>query len=325
MASLGEWKVSAAIQPKRADYTFDLDTALTSVVGLRAIVPDDAFTAETLGTERSGHGVLIRDNGLILTIGYLVTEAETIWLSLGDGRVTQAHALAYDQESGFGLVQALTPLDLPALALGRSAGVQIGDPVVVGGVGGRQRSVAARIIAKQEFAGYWEYVLDEALYTGPAHPNWGGTALIGPSGELLGIGSLQLEQERAKGASERLNMIVPIDLLKPILDDLLTHGRRRTPPRPWLGLYATEVEDRIVVVGLASRGPAQQADLRTGDIVLSVAGNDVTSLAEFFRAIWSRGKAGAAVPLTIYRDGRTFDLHVTSADRNQFMHKPRLH
>jgi S1-C subfamily serine protease len=325
MASLGEWKVSAAIQPKPADYAFDLDTALTSVVGLRAIVPDDAFTAETLGTERSGHGVLIRDNGLILTIGYLVTEAEAIWLSLGDGRVTQAHALAYDQESGFGLVQALTPLDLPALVLGRSAAVQIGESVVVGGVGGRRRSVAARIIAKQEFAGYWEYVLDEALYTGPAHPNWGGTALIGPSGELLGIGSLQLEQERAKGSSERLNMIVPIDLLQPILNDLLTHGRRRTPPRPWLGLYATEVEDRIVVVGLASRGPAQQADLRTGDIVLSVGGNDVASLADFFRGIWSLGKAGADVPLTIYRDGRTFDLHVTSGDRNQFLRKPSLH
>jgi S1-C subfamily serine protease len=325
MASLGEWKVSAAIQPKPADYKFDLDTALTSVVGLRAIVPDDAFTAETLGTERSGHGVLIRDNGLILTIGYLVTEAEAIWLSLGDGRVTQAHALAYDQESGFGLVQALTPLDLPALALGRSAAVQVGESVVVGGVGGRQRSVAAHIIAKQEFAGYWEYVLDEALYTGPAHPNWGGTALIGPSGELLGIGSLQLEQERAKGSSERLNMIVPIDLLQPILDDLLTHGRRRTPPRPWLGLYATEVEDRIVVVGLASRGPAQQADLRTGDIVLSVGGNDVANLADFFRGIWSLGTAGAQVPLTIYRDGRTFDLHVTSGDRNQFLRKPSLH
>jgi S1-C subfamily serine protease len=325
MASLGEWKVSPAIQPKPADYKFDLDAALSAVVGLRAIVPDDAFTAETLGTERSGHGVLIRDNGLILTIGYLVTEAETIWLSLGDGRVTQGHALAYDQESGFGLVQALTRLDLPALALGQSAAAQIGEAVVIGGVGGRQRSVAARIVAKQEFAGYWEYVLDEALYTGPAHPNWGGTALIGPSGDLLGIGSLQLEQERAKGASERLNMIVPIDLLKPILDDLLTRGRRRTPPRPWLGLYATEVEDRIVVVGLANRGPAQQADLRTGDIVLSVGGADVDSLADFFRGIWSVGDAGAAVPLTIYRDGRTFDLHVTSADRNQFFRKPSLH
>jgi S1-C subfamily serine protease len=325
MASLGEWKVSLAIQPKPADYDYDLDAALSSVVGLRATVPDDAFTAETLGTERAGHGVIIRENGLVLTIGYLVTEAETIWLSLGDGRAVPGHTLAYDQESGFGLVQALAKLDLPALSLGHSAAARVGERVVVGGVGGRERSVAASIVAKQEFAGYWEYVLDEAIYTGPAHPNWGGTALIGPAGELLGIGSLQLEQERTKGATERLNMIVPIDLLKPILDDLLTHGRRPTPPRPWLGLYATEVEDRIVVVGLANRGPAQQADLRIGDIVLSVNDEDVTGLGEFFRGIWSLGNAGVEVPLTIYRDGRTFDLSVTSADRNRFFRKPSLH
>jgi S1-C subfamily serine protease len=325
MASLGEWKVSPAVQPKPQDYDYDLDAALSSVVGLRATVPDDAFTAETLGTERAGHGVIIREKGLVLTIGYLVTEAETIWLSLGDGRIVQGHTLGYDQESGFGLVQALGRLDLPALPLGHSAAARVGDRVVVGGVGGRERSVAASIVAKQEFAGYWEYVLDQAIYTGPAHPNWGGTALIGRSGELLGIGSLQLEQERMKGATERLNMIVPIDLLKPILDDLLTLGRRRSPPRPWLGLYATEVEDRIVVVGLANRGPAQLADLRIGDIVLSVRGEDVSDLAGFFRGIWSLGDAGVEVPLTIYRDGRTFDLNVTSADRNRFFRKPSLH
>jgi S1-C subfamily serine protease len=325
MASLGEWKVSPAVQPKPQDYDYDLDAALSSVVGLRATVPDDAFTAETLGTERAGHGVIIREKGLVLTIGYLVTEAETIWLSLGDGRIVQGHTLGYDQESGFGLVQALGRLDLPALPLGHSAAARVGDRVVVGGVGGRERSVAASIVAKQEFAGYWEYVLDQAIYTGPAHPNWGGTALIGRSGELLGIGSLQLEQERMKGATERLNMIVPIDLLKPILDDLLTLGRRRSPPRPWLGLYATEVEDRIVVVGLANRGPAQLADLRIGDIVLSVRGEDVSDLAGFFRGIWSLGDAGVEVPLTIYRDGRTLDLNVTSADRNRFFRKPSLH
>jgi S1-C subfamily serine protease len=324
MASLGEWKVSPALQPKPADYGFDLETALSSVVGLRSMIPEDAFTAETLGTERVGHGVVIRD-GVVLTIGYLVTEAETIWLSLGDGRVVQGHALAYDQESGFGLVQALARLDLPTLPFGYSAAARVGDRVVVGGVGGLQRSVAAQILAKQEFAGYWEYVLDEALYTGPAHPNWGGTALIGSNGELLGIGSLQLEQERTKGTTDRLNMIVPIDLLKPIFDDLVKHGRRRTPPRPWLGLYATEIEDRVVIVGLANRGPAQRADLRTGDVVLSAGGIEVTSLAGFFRRIWSLGDAGVEVPLTLDRDGHTFDLRVTSADRNSFFRKPSLH
>jgi S1-C subfamily serine protease len=325
MASLGGWEVSPAMQPNPEDYAYQLDAALSSVVGLRAIVPENAFTAETLGTERAGHGVIIREGGLVLTIGYLVTEAEEIWLKLGDGRVVQGHALAYDQESGFGLVQALGQLDLPALSLGHSAIARIGEPVVVGAVGGRQRSVAARIIAKQEYAGYWEYLLDEAIFTGPAHPNWGGTALVGPSGELLGIGSLQLELEGSNGSPERLNVVVPIDLLKPILNDLLTRGRRSTPPRPWLGLYATEVEDRILVVGLANRGPAQRADLRAGDVVLSVRGAEVASLASFFRRIWALGHAGVEVPLTIYRDGRTIELRVTSDDRNRFLRKPSLH
>ncbi len=138
---------------------------------------------------------------------------------------------------------------------------------------------AARIVAKQEFAGYWEYVLDEAIFTSPSHPNWGGTALIGPAGHLLGIGSLQLQHAVDKGQAQNINMIVPIDLLTPILDDLLKFGRRNVPPRPWLGLYATEVENRLVVVGLADRGPAKRADLRTGDIVLSVGGKEVRDLA----------------------------------------------
>jgi S1-C subfamily serine protease len=325
MASLGGWEVSPGIQPKPEDYGYQLDAALSSVVGLRAIVPENAFTAETLGTERAGHGVIIRESGLVLTIGYLVTEAEEIWLKLGDGRVVQGHALAYDQESGFGLVQALGRLDLPAISLGQSAVARIGEAVVVGAVGGRQRSVAARIVAKQEYAGYWEYLLDEAIFTGPAHPNWGGTALVGPSGELLGIGSLQLELEGSGGSPDRLNVVVPIDLLKPILDDLLTRGRRSTPPRPWLGLYATEVEDRILVVGLANRGPAQLADLRAGDVVLSVRGTEVATLGSFFRRIWALGNAGVEVPLTVYRDGRTFELRVTSDDRNRFLRKPSLH
>src|SRR6266540_6602916 len=295
MSSLGEWKVPAAVQPKLTDYGYDLEHALAAMVGIRAIVPADAFTAETLGTERTGNGVLIRGDGLVLTIGYLVTESETIWLSLSDGRSLPGHVLAYDQATGFGLVQALARLDLPALSLGQSRQAQIGERVVVGGAGGRQHSVAARIVAKQEFAGYWEYVLDEAIFTAPAHPNWGGTALIGAAGDLLGIGSLQLEREREGGRSEHLNMVVPIDLLKPILDDLLTLGRANRPPRPWLGLYTTELEDKVVVVGLASRGPAQRADIRAGDIVLAVAGTEVSDLAGLFRRIWSLGEAGVEV------------------------------
>ena len=229
-----------------------------------------------------------------------------------------------DQASGFGLVQALAKLDLPPLPLGDSTMIPLEERVVIGGAGGRQRSVAARVVGKQEFAGYWEYVLDEAIFTAPAHPNWGGTALIGPQGDLLGIGSLHLEQPRGEN-TEHLNMIVPIDLLKPILDDLLTLGRRNHPARPWLGLYATEVNDRVVVVGLSSRGPAKKADLRTGDVVLAVGGTEVSDLAGLFRRIWSLGNAGVEVPMKIYRDGRTIEMRVPSADRTRFLKGPRLH
>jgi len=322
--SPSDWKVPPAAQPKPQDYAYDLDHALASVVGIRSVIPGDAFSAETLGTERAGNGVLIRGDGVVLTIGYLITEAEQVWVTFSDGRAAPGHVLGYDQETGFGLVQALARVDLPALSLGRSSDARVGERVVVGGAGGRHRSVAARIAARQEFAGYWEYVLDEAIFTAPAHPNWGGTAMIGPQGDLLGIGSLQLEQPREQG-SEHLNMIVPIDLLKPIFDDLLTLGTRNRPPRPWLGLYATEVNNRVVVVGLSSRGPARKADLRTGDIVLAVGGTEVSELAGLFRRIWALGNAGVEVPMTIYRDGRKMELKVASADRRRFLKAPRLH
>src|SRR5260370_38868071 len=239
MPSVSDWKGPSAVQPKPGDYGYDLERALSCVVGLHATVPADAFTADTLGTEPPGNGVFIRGNGLILTIGYLITEAENIWIALSDGRSVPGHVLGYDQESGFGLVQALAKLDAPSLQIGDSAAASLGERVVIGGYGGRHRSVAARIVAKQEFAGYWEYVLDEAIFTAPAHPNWGGTALIGPAGDLLGIGSLQLERATGKGNSEHLNMVGPIDHLKPILHERLKFGRPDPPPRPRPGPYAT--------------------------------------------------------------------------------------
>jgi S1-C subfamily serine protease len=324
MSSSSDWEMPLSVQPRPENFAYDLEAALSSLVGLRAIVPADAFTAETLGTERSGNGVLIRD-GVVLTIGYLITEAETIWLHLADGRAVPGHMLAYDQETGFGVVQALARLDLPALPLGQSKATKVGDPVVVAGHGGRKHSVVARIAAKQEFAGNWEYVLDEAIFTAPAHPFWGGAAMIGRAGELLGIGSLQVQQVRESGTPEPLNMIVPIDILKPILEDLLTLGRPNRPPRPWLGLNATEIDDKIVIARVSNGGPARRANLRTGDIVLAVADREVSDLAAFFRRVWSLGKAGVEVPLTIYRDGRTFEARVTSGDRNRFLKGPSLH
>ena len=323
MASLIEWKVPQASQPRSEDYPYDLERALSSVVGLHSIVPSDAFTADTLGVERAGNGVLI-DDGVVLTIGYLITEAETVWLHLSDGRVVQGHPLGFDQETGFGLVQALGKIDFPALEVGSSKAVEVGERVVVGGAGGRTRSLAGRIAAKQEFAGYWEYVLDEAIFTFPAHPNWGGTALISSAGKLIGIGSLQLERAR-EGKNEYLNMIVPIDLLTPVVDDIRKFGRVNRPVRPWLGLYSTEIEDKIVVVGIAPKGPAARAEIKTGDVVVAVKGDRVSTLASLYRKVWALGNAGAEVPLTLYREGVTFEVRVNSSDRAKFLKGPRLH
>jgi S1-C subfamily serine protease len=314
MPSLTEWKVPQAYQPRPSDYGFDLDRVLGSVVGLHSIVPADAFSAETLGTERAGNGVLI-DHGLVLTIGYLITEAESVWLH---------HALGFDFESGFGLVQALGRVDLDPVPLGSSAAAQIDDRVVVGGAGGRTRSVACHIAAKQEFAGYWEYLLDEAIFTYPAHPNWGGTGLISNRGELIGIGSLQLERER-EGKAEHVNMIVPIDLLKPVLDDLRKFGRVNKPARPWLGMYSTEIDGKVVVIGISSKGPAARAELKAGDVILAVNGEKITGHAAFYRKLWALGPAGVDVPLTVYHDGVTFDVMLTSTDRAKLLKAPRLH
>jgi S1-C subfamily serine protease len=311
------------IQPKPEDLDFDIDRALKSVVTLQSIVPEDAFTAGILGTERAGNGVVIRESGLVLTIGYLITEAESVWLTDMAGRAVPAHALAYDQETGFGLVQALGRLDLPALELGRAAEASLGDPVLVAGGSGRL-TVAAHIIGKQEFAGYWEYLLDEAMFTAPAHPFWGGAGVIGHDGKLLGVGSLHVQQVTERGRQHDINMVVPIDLLPPILDDLLAYGRVNKPPRPWLGVYSGESGGRIVVANVAEHGPAAAAGLRQGDIISAVRDSSIDSLSDFYRKIWRCGAAGVEIPIEVVRDRRSFWLRIKSADRSSFLKKPRL-
>jgi S1-C subfamily serine protease len=325
MAISLDWKVPPEIAPKPADYSYDLDRALSAMVGLTANIPADAFTADILGTERGGNGIIIRDDGLVLTIGYLITEANEVWLQLADGRTVAGDVVGYDQDTGFGLVQALGRMNLPALQLGESGDAVPGLRVVSAGAGGASHSVASRVVARQEFAGYWEYVLDEAIFTAPAHPLWGGSGLIGPEGQLLGVGSLQLEQSSGEGEGVPINMYVPTDLLKPVLDDMLTMGRPNRPPRPWLGLYATEIEDHVVIAGVAEKGPAKRARLQEGDIVQSVGGTKINGLAGLFRTVWSMGKAGVEVPMTVVRNGQPVDLTVTSGDRNRFLKGPSLH
>lgn len=298
-----------------------IEPILNSVVAVRATVPDDAFTASALGTRREGSGVVIRDDGLVLTIGYLITEAEDVWLTTTDGRVVAAHALAYDQETGFGLVQALAPLGLPAVPLGRSSTAEIGNDVVL--ADGTGQSLRATIVAKQEFAGYWEYLLDEAIFVAPAHPSWGGAALFDAEARLLGVGSLRLQMASGKGVVD-INMVVPIDLLPPILDDLITRGQVNKPPRPWLGAFAAENNGRVVVMSVAEGGPAAKAGLRPGDIISDIRDGEVSGLADLYRKVWSSGSAGADVPMRVVRDGREAWLRVKSADRGSFLKKPQL-
>ncbi|WP_419898881.1 S1C family serine protease [Roseomonas sp. USHLN139] len=317
--------VPAALQPQPDDYDYDLDRALSAVVTLRTRIPEDAFTAETLGMERLGSAVQFREDGLLLTIGYLVTEAEEVWLTTADGRAVPGHVVGFDQVTGFGLVQALGRLDLPALPLGASSTLQPGDGIVFAGAGGRAGALAGRVVARQPFAGYWEYLLDDAIYTAPAHPLWGGGAIIGPRGELMGIGSIQLGHDPGDGKVRVLNMSVPTDLLKPILPEMLAQGRPSAPPRPWLGVSATAEEGRLVLIGVSRKGPAARAGLKRGDIVLAVDRQPVVDEASFFRALWSLGPAGVDVPLVLDRDGDRFEVTVTSGDRNLFLKSRRLH
>jgi S1-C subfamily serine protease len=299
----------------------NMDPILRSIVTVRFSIPDDAFTAATLGTLREGSGVVIRDNGLVLTIGYLITEAEEIWLTSVVPAHAHAHALAYDQETGFGLVQALGRLGLPALQFGDAAKAKVGDPVMLAdGIG---QYVHANIVAKQEFAGYWEYLLDEAIFISPAHPSWGGAALIDSSGKLLGIGSLRLEMSAGE-EREEINMVVPINLLPPILDDLLTSGQPNKLPRPWLGVFSAESNGKVMIVNVAEDGPADRAGLREGDIISDVRDGEVDGLANFYRKLWESGPAGTEVPMRILRNGRDAWLRVKSADRRSFLRKPQL-
>src|SRR5919106_1555782 len=255
MAEQKDWAFPAEMRPKPEDWRFDLDHALDAVVQVRTEIPDDAFTASILGTERAGNGVVINDNGLVLTIGYLITEAETVWLSALSGAAAPAHVVGYDQASGFGLVQALGRLGVPPLELGSADASGVGDPVIIAGEGRLPHALKAAVVSKREFAGYWEYVLDEAIFTSPPHPSWGGAACIGADGRLAGIGSLFVQEARGEGIASQGNMIVPVELLAPVLDDLLRFGRVDRPPRPWLGLYASEAEGTIFIAGLAEGGP----------------------------------------------------------------------
>ncbi len=326
MATSEDWEVPQPLRPRPESLQFDLQAVYRSVVLLHTETSEDAYTASILGTDRIGHGVVIRsaERKLVLTIGYLTTEAESIWLTDYDGRVVEAYPLALDSVSGFGLVQPLGALDAPAIERGSASALAVGDRVIVAGHGGARHSLEARLIARREFAGYWEYLLEEALFTAPPHPQWGGTALVGEAGLLLGIGSLFVEESMAQERFDA-NMFVPIDLLGPVLEEMIEIGHPRRQPRPWLGIYTAEQADHVIVAGLTRDGPAHRAGLHLGDAIVEVAGRRVFSLPQFLRGVWSTGGAGAQVALTLTRGRESLHVDVHSASREDFLKKPLKH
>jgi S1-C subfamily serine protease len=316
-------EVEEELRPSARAFAFDLHRRLSSVVALEAKIAEDAFTARALGVERIGNAVVIGEEGLLLTIGYLVTEAEEATLTVGDGRKVPAHVLGVDAATGFGLLHALEPLDLPAMPIGDSRLLGPNEPLISAGGGGRTHALSGRLLGRAPFSGYWEYHLDDALFVEPAHPHWSGAALINGKGELVGLGSLRVEQTDSSGEVRPLNMFVPAELFAPIKDEL-ARGRQATPPRPWLGVFAQEVEGQVVVLDVAPDGPAARAEVRRGDIIREVAGKRVRELAGFYQKLWSLGAPGVLAPLTLQRGGDVFKVEIRTADRAAKLKKPRL-
>ncbi len=316
------------LQPDPADVSFDLESALRAVHLIRTHVPENGFTVQSLGAERAGHAVLIDASGLFLTIGYLVVEATQVWLIDADGAAVEGHVIGSDTETGFGLVQMMGRPNADPLPIGTAEDLTLGDRAIVAGYGGVHQCVDVEIVGRREFAGYWEYLLDKAIFTSPPHPFWGGSSLIGMDGTLKGIGSLFVQESVPNedgGDPREGNMIVPIDLLAGIKDDLLSTGSRTTPPRPWMGVFSAEASGKVVVAGLWDGGPADQAGVEAGDLVLELDGRPVTGMAGMYRALWDMGAAGIRVPLTVYRDKRIVEIDVETAARSDFYLKPGLH
>ena len=295
-----------------------LEDALKAVVKVHSLVPQDAHTAGTLGTEREGSGVVIDSKGHILTIGYLIVEAETVEVVGAGGSSVEATLVGYDHETGFGLVKARKPLGVKPVKLGASGSLDVGDPVLVAGYGGAEPAQGAFVVRRMEFVAPWEYLLEDAIVTLPAYPNFGGAALIGRDGRLLGIGSLLTHVPVPEVGSMLCNIFVPIDLLHPILEDLMA-GRARKAPRPWLGISSDEAHGRVFVTQVTPGGPAERAGLKEDDLVMAVNGKAVTGLADFYRKVWALGDAGVEVVMTVLRGTETREVKVRSADRNRFL------
>ncbi len=292
-----------------------LDELVSAVVRIKTYINPDGQTVQSLGREREGSGVVIDEDGLVLTIGYLMVEAHAAEVRTNAGRTVPATIVGYDHETGFGILKTIEPLRIKPLAFGRSADVKPNDPVLIASYGGMDAAGAAHIMAKREFAGSWEYLLDEALFTSPPYPNWSGAALISREGKLIGIGSLIVGDTSGDGSGKPGNMFVPIEKLPPILGDLISDGRVAGPSRPWVGVAADDVRGRLIVSRVTPDSPADKAGIRKGDTIVGVGGETLRGLPDFYRKMWATGAAGATVPLDIEQGGDKRRIDVKSINR----------
>jgi S1-C subfamily serine protease len=292
-----------------------LSDLLSGVVHMKTFINPDGRTTQTLGREREGSAIVIDSNGLMLTIGYLMVEAHAAEVTTNDGREIDANIVGYDHQTGFGLIQAVGPLRVQPLVFGKSAEVKERDAVVVAGFGGPVNAEPAVVVSKREFAGNWEYLLDQAIFTAPPQDAWSGAALLNHEGKLVGVGSLIVGDATGKGEHMPGNMFVPTDLLPPILADLIGHGRTSGPGRPWLGVTTDEMHGHLMVSAVTPEGPAERAGLKRGDMILGVNGEPVNHLPDFYRKIYAQGDAGTLVPLDVLKDNEKQRIEIKSIDR----------
>jgi S1-C subfamily serine protease len=323
LAALAHAPLAAQGQPAPAPPAEGAQQQLTvealSVVKVRSKAVSNARSLSTLGSQREGSGVVIDSEGLVLTIGYLIIEAEVVDLLTTDGRTYPATVVGYDNATGFGLLRALRPLPVPPVPMGQSATVADRELVLIVGYDG---VAPAYVVSRRQFVGYWEYLLDEAIYTAPATINWSGAALLNREGRLLGIGSLVVGDAMGTASQVPGNLFVPIDLLKPLLGDLLANGRSSARPRPWIGVNTQEVQGNVIVTRVSPDSPAEAAAIRVGDVIVGVAGQSLSGQADFYNKLWSRGEAGVEIPLDVLREGRVRKVPVRSVDRDSYL-RPR--
>jgi S1-C subfamily serine protease len=330
-----------APHPKQEDLDFDLYKSLDAVVRLTSKIPENAFSAQTLGTEREGNAVLISDDGLLLTIGYLVVDAYSITIKAYGGKPVPAELIGYNHETGLAIIQTLEPLSVEPIEIGSAENLEKQASVIIAPYGGEHHSISAHVVSCREFAGSWEYMIDRAIFTAPIHPNWSGAALISDDGKLCGIGSLWVNDaetnpnnvspeidddgENNQPKNSPGNMFVPIDLLKPIYEDLVSIGIASGEQRPWLGIYTAEAMSTLFISGVIPDAPADLATVEPGDLIVGINDNDIGNLPDMYRLLWSLGPAGAEITLNLRRDGEAIDIIVNSGSRYSFMEKRNKH